>query len=72
MQGWLADRRQADTRRTRTLTLTYQRIWVIGARPTGLVGSSLFKQESALLHSDFSLAASRHFCGIIVTLWIRR
>lgn len=57
---------------TRPLMLTYQRIWVIGARPTGSIGSGLFRQESALLHSDFSLAASRHFRGIVVTLWIRR
>ena len=57
---------------TRQLMLSYQRIWVIGSRPTGSVGSGLFKQESALLHSDFSLAASHHFRGIVVTLWIRR
>jgi mannosyltransferase len=57
---------------TRPLMLSYRRIWVIGARPTGLTGSSLFRQESALLHSDFSLAASHHFRGIVVTLWIRR
>ena len=56
---------------TRPLMLTYRRIWVIGARPTGLTGSGLFRQESALLHSDFSLAASHHFRGIVVTLWIR-
>jgi mannosyltransferase len=57
---------------TRPLMLSYHRIWVIGARPTGSIGSSLFRQESALLHSDFSLAASRHFRGMVVTLWIRR
>jgi mannosyltransferase len=57
---------------TRPLMLSYQRIWVIGSRPTGLVGSAVFRQESALLHSDFTLAASRHFRGIVVTLWIRR
>lgn len=56
----------------RPLMVSYRRIWVIGARPTGLTGSSLFRQESALLHSDFSLAASHHFRGIVVTLWIRR
>jgi mannosyltransferase len=57
---------------TRPLMLNYRRIWVIGSRPTGLLGSSLFRQEGALLHSDFSLVASRHFRGIVVTLWIRR
>ena len=57
---------------TQPLMLSYHRIWVIGARPSGLTGSSLFRQESALLHSDFALAASRHFRGIVVTLWIRQ
>jgi mannosyltransferase len=57
---------------TRPAMLSFRRIWVIGVRPSGLTGSSLFKQESALLHSDFSLAASHHFRGIVVTLWIRR
>jgi mannosyltransferase len=57
---------------TRPLMLSFRRIWVVGARPSGTTGSGLFRQESALLHSDFSLAASRHFRGIVVTLWIRR
>jgi len=54
------------------LMLTYPRIWVIGARPTGSTGPALFREESALLHADFSLSASQHFRGIVVTLWIRR
>jgi hypothetical protein len=57
---------------TRPAMLSFRRIWVIGSRPSGLTGSSLFKQEGALLHADFSLAASQHFRGIVVTLWIRR
>jgi mannosyltransferase len=56
---------------TRPLMLSYQRIWVIGARPSK-APPGLFRQESAVLESDFSLAASHHFRGMIVTLWIRR
>jgi mannosyltransferase len=57
---------------TRPLMLGYRRIWVIGARPSASAASSLFRQESALLQSDFSLAAKQRFRGIVVTLWIRR
>ena len=56
---------------TRPLMLTYRRIWVIGARPSSSLAPAVFGQESAVLESDFSLAASRHFRGMVVTLWIR-
>jgi mannosyltransferase len=56
---------------TRPLMLSYQRIWVIGARPSK-APPGLFRQEAAVLESDFSLAASHHFRGMVVTLWIRR
>jgi mannosyltransferase len=57
---------------TRPRMLTYRRIWVIGARPSASAASGLFRQESALLQSDFSPGASHRFRGIVVTLWIRR
>ena len=57
---------------TRPLMLGYRRIWVIGARPSESMPPGMFQQESTVLESDFSLAASRHFRGMVVTLWIRR
>jgi hypothetical protein len=57
---------------TRPLMLGFRRIWVIGARPSPSASPALFRQESAVLQRDFSLAASHRFRGIIVTLWIRR
>jgi mannosyltransferase len=56
---------------TRPLMLSYRRIWVIGAR-SSKAPPGLFRQEAAVLESDFSLAASHHFRGMVVTLWIRR
>jgi mannosyltransferase len=56
---------------TRPLMLSYRRIWVIGARPAK-APPGLFRHEAAVLESDFSLAASHHFRGMFVTLWIRR
>jgi mannosyltransferase len=56
---------------TRPLMLSYRRIWVIGMRPSPSLAPAMFGQESAVLESHFSLAASRHFRGIVVTLWIR-
>lgn len=56
----------------RPLMLSYNRIWVIGGRPSASAASTLFRQESALLQSDFSLTAKHRFRGIVVTLWIRR
>ena len=56
---------------TRPLMLRYRRIWVLGARPSAALGG-MFGPESAVLTSDFSLAASRRFRGIVVTLWVRR
>jgi mannosyltransferase len=55
---------------TRPLMLGYRRIWVIGARPSK-APPGLFRQESAVLEGDFSLAASHRFRGMVVTLWIR-
>jgi mannosyltransferase len=57
---------------TRPLMLGYRRIWVIGARPSESMAPGMFQQESTVLETDFSLAASQQFRGMVVTLWIRR
>ena len=56
---------------TRPLMLNYRRIWVIGMRPSPSLAPAMFGQESAVLEGNFSLAASQHFRGMVVTLWIR-
>jgi mannosyltransferase len=57
---------------TLPLMLGYQRIWVIGARPSVHLSPGQLGQESATLASQFRLIASQHFRGITVTLWQRR
>jgi mannosyltransferase len=57
---------------TRPLMLRYRRIWVVGMAPSESLAPGMFQQESVVLETDFSLAATRHFRGMVVTLWIRR
>jgi mannosyltransferase len=54
------------------LMLDYQRIWVIGERPSQQLSAADLRQESATLATNFRLIASRHFRGMSVTLWQRR
>jgi len=54
------------------LTLTYQRIWVVGRAPSASVSNASIRAEGELLMRDFTLAAERHFKGVVVTLWLRR
>ena len=54
------------------LMLRYQRIWVIGERPSQQLSAADLRQESATLLTDFRLVASHHFRGMSVTLWQRR
>jgi mannosyltransferase len=54
------------------LMLRYQRIWVIGPRPSQQLSAADLRQESATLATNFRLVASRHFRGMSVTLWQRR
>ena len=57
---------------TLPLMLEYRRIWVIGARPSPTLPTSLLRQESQALAQYFTLISTRHFRGITVTLWQRR
>ena len=54
------------------LMLTYQRIWVVGRAPSANVSNASIRAEGELLMRDFTLAAERHFKGVVVTLWLRR
>jgi mannosyltransferase len=51
---------------------SYQRIWVVGRSPFAHLTAGPVRAEDAVLTSHFSLAATRHFKGIVVTLWVRR
>lgn len=53
------------------LMLTYQRIWVLGSRPSPLLAGSS-GPESAELERDFTLVMQHHYKGIDLTLWQRR
>lgn len=57
---------------TGPLMLRYQRIWVVGSRPSAHLPAGLLRQESQLLEHRYSLVAIRRFRGIMVTLWLRR
>jgi mannosyltransferase len=57
---------------TLPLMLGYQRIWVVGARPSVTLPPGLLRQDSATLASKFRLIDTRVFRGITVTLWQRR
>jgi mannosyltransferase len=54
------------------LMLHYQRIWVVGLRPSRKIPPGPVRDESIELLRDFTLAGTRHFRGITVTLWVRR
>jgi mannosyltransferase len=54
------------------LMLRYQRIWVLGSRPSAQLPAGLLRQQSQLLEQHFTLATVRRFRGIVVTLWLRR
>jgi mannosyltransferase len=54
------------------LMLHYQRIWVVGVRPSRKITARPLRDESIELFRDFTLAGFRHFRGITVTLWVRR
>ena len=55
-----------------SLMTGYQRIWVVGRSPFAHLAAGPVRAEDAVLTSHFSLAAKRHFKGIVVTLWVRR
>jgi mannosyltransferase len=55
-----------------SLMTGYQRIWVVGRSPLAHLTAGPVRAEDAVLTSHFSLAAKRHFKGIVVTLWVRR
>jgi mannosyltransferase len=55
-----------------SLMTGYQRIWVLGRSPFAHLTAGPVRAEDAVLTSHFSLAAERHFKGIVVTLWVRR
>jgi mannosyltransferase len=57
---------------TLPLMLEYQRIWVIGAKPSANLKSSLLRQESQALAQHFTMVDTRHYRGMTVTLWQRR
>jgi hypothetical protein len=54
------------------LMLTYQRIWVIGLRPSASLPARLVRDESAVLLRAFSRVTARGYRGVWVTLWTRR
>lgn len=54
------------------LMLEYQRIWVVGYKPSPRLPDPLLRAESAVLGQRFRMTAERRFKGIIVTLWQRR
>ena len=56
----------------RSLMLSYPRIWVLGKGPAARLPPGRFQAERTLLESRFTLAAKRHFRGVVVTLWLRR
>jgi mannosyltransferase len=56
----------------RPLMLRYQRIWVIGYRPSPHLREQLPRQESLILLHDFTRATKRNYKGIHVSLWVRR
>jgi mannosyltransferase len=55
----------------RPLMLTYQRIWVIGSRPSASLPAGPVRDESTLLLRDFSRSVERGYRGMWVTLWVR-
>jgi mannosyltransferase len=55
-----------------SLMTGYHRIWVVGRSPFANLTAGPVRAEGAVLTSHFSLAAQRHFKGIVVTLWVRR
>ncbi len=57
---------------TGPLMLDFRRIWVIGTVPSLRRSPGPLRQESKVLLDRFSLAATRHFRNIVVTLWQRR
>jgi mannosyltransferase len=55
----------------RPLMLTYQRIWVIGSRPSASLPAGPVRDESTVLLRDFSRSVERGYRGMWVTLWVR-
>ncbi len=53
------------------LILSYQRVWVIGSRPSASLPAGPVRDESAVLLRDFSQVAARAYRGMWVTLWLR-
>jgi mannosyltransferase len=51
---------------------SYQRIWVVGDRPSPSLPAGLPREESQLLYDDFTQVFLRHYKGIWLTLWTRR
>jgi mannosyltransferase len=54
------------------LMLSYHRIWTVGNAPSAGLATPEMREESLLLMRDFRLAATHHFAGMTVTLWIQR
>jgi mannosyltransferase len=55
----------------RPLMLTYQRIWVVGSRPSASLPAGPVRDESTVLLRDFSRSVERGYRGMWVTLWVR-
>jgi hypothetical protein len=51
--------------------LTYQRIWVVGWRPSAQLPPGSARGESVVLLKRFTLVAHHRFRGVMVTLWAR-
>jgi len=56
---------------TLPLMLNYQRIWVIGLKPSAALPAGLLREESVALQDHYSLILNRRFKGMDVTLWQR-
>jgi hypothetical protein len=56
---------------THQLMLTYQRIWVVGWRPSAQLPAGAVRGESVVLLKRFTLVAHHRFRGVMVTLWAR-
>ncbi len=58
-------------RQVEPLMFAHERIWVIGAMPSGHLPRDAFRAESIVLRTRFFLVLRHRFRGMIVTLWQR-
>jgi mannosyltransferase len=54
------------------LMFSYRRIWVIGYRPSPLLGPGPMREESLELFHDFHQVLARPYTGMWLTLWVQR